>query len=60
MKLNLNDEGVDMSNLFETMTTDNLLKLKDRLEQAIELSRSCSIDLLERHQAVEEALTNRL
>lgn len=49
-----------MSNLFETMTTDNLLKLKDRLEQAIVLSRSCSIDLLERHQAVEEALTNRL
>lgn len=49
-----------MSDLFETMTTDNLLKLKDRLEQAIELSRSCSIDLLERRQAVEEALSDRV
>jgi hypothetical protein len=48
-----------MSTLFQAMSTDNLRKLRARLQQAISLSRSCSIDLLERFEAVEKALAAR-
>ena len=56
---NSNKVELIMSNLFHAMTTDNLRKLRARLEQAISLSRSCSIDLLERFEAVEKALAAR-
>ena len=48
-----------MSTLFQAMSTANLRKLRARLQQAISLSRSCSIDLLERFEAVEKALAAR-
>lgn len=48
-----------MSNLFDTMSTDNLMKLRDRLSTAMSLTRSCSIDLRERYEAVIAALACR-